>query len=45
MVSMINHCIGNEEDNVKGRQMPVHYTYREGRLSRFKRLGPNLVKP
>ncbi|MDP6328933.1 MAG: thiamine pyrophosphate-dependent dehydrogenase E1 component subunit alpha, partial [Candidatus Thalassarchaeaceae archaeon] len=31
MVSMICHCIGNEEDNVKGRQMPVHYTYREGR--------------
>ena len=31
MVSMIRHCIGNEEDNVKGRQMPVHYTYREGR--------------
>tara|TARA_B100000965_G_scaffold388019_1_gene392117 strand:+ start:3883 stop:5130 length:1248 start_codon:yes stop_codon:yes gene_type:complete len=32
MVSMINHCIGNEEDNVKGRQMPVHYTYRDGRF-------------
>ena len=31
MVSMINHCIGNVEDNVKGRQMPVHYTYKEGR--------------
>ena len=31
MVSMICHCIGNELDNVKGRQMPVHYTYREGR--------------
>ena len=30
MVSMMNHCIGNEEDNVKGRQMPVHYTYRDG---------------
>ena len=27
MVSMICHCIGNEMDNVKGRQMPVHYTY------------------
>lgn len=25
MVSMICHCIGNVEDNVKGRQMPVHY--------------------
>lgn len=32
MVSMINHCIGNVEDNVKGRQMPVHYTYKEGRF-------------
>ncbi|MAR42109.1 MAG: 3-methyl-2-oxobutanoate dehydrogenase (2-methylpropanoyl-transferring) subunit alpha [Euryarchaeota archaeon] len=32
MVSMICHCIGNEEDNVKGRQMPVHYTYKEGRF-------------
>ena len=28
MVSMICHCIGNEEDNIKGRQMPVHYSYR-----------------
>jgi 2-oxoisovalerate dehydrogenase E1 component alpha subunit len=32
MVSMICHCIGNEEDNVKGRQMPVHYTWKEGRF-------------
>ncbi len=32
MVSMICHCIGNEMDNVKGRQMPVHYTYRDGRF-------------
>ena len=31
MVSMICHCIGNVEDNVKGRQMPVHYTYKKGR--------------
>ena len=31
MVSMISRCIGNVEDNVKGRQMPVHYTYKEGR--------------
>ncbi len=30
MVSMICHCIGNIEDNVKGRQMPVHYTYKDG---------------
>ena len=28
---MINHCIGNIEDNIKGRQMPVHYSYRDGR--------------
>ncbi|HIE64163.1 MAG: 3-methyl-2-oxobutanoate dehydrogenase (2-methylpropanoyl-transferring) subunit alpha [Methanobacteriota archaeon] len=32
MVSMICHCIGNEEDNVKGRQMPVHYTWKDGRF-------------
>ncbi|HJM18654.1 MAG TPA: thiamine pyrophosphate-dependent dehydrogenase E1 component subunit alpha [Candidatus Thalassarchaeaceae archaeon] len=32
MISMICHCIGNEEDNIKGRQMPVHYSYREGRF-------------
>ena len=32
MVSMICHCIGNELDNAKGRQMPVHYTYKEGRF-------------
>ena len=32
MVSMICHCIGNTEDNVRGRQMPVHYTWREGRF-------------
>ena len=30
MVSMICHCIGNVEDNIKGRQMPVHYSYRDG---------------
>jgi len=32
LVSMINHCVGNIEDNVKGRQMPVHYTWKEGRF-------------
>ena len=32
MVSMICHCIGNKEDNIKGRQMPVHYSYRKGRF-------------
>ena len=30
MVSMICHCIGNTEDNIKGRQMPVHYSWKEG---------------
>ena len=29
---MICHCLSNAEDNVKGRQMPVHYTYKEGRF-------------
>ena len=32
MVSMICHWIGNTEDNVRGRQMPVHYTWKEGRF-------------
>ena len=32
MVSMICHCIGNTEDNVRGRQMPVHYTWKQGRF-------------
>ena len=32
MVSMICHCIGNTEDNVRGLQMPVHYTWKEGRF-------------
>lgn len=30
MVDMICHCIGNVRDNVKGRQMPVHYSWKEG---------------
>ncbi|GIT75412.1 MAG: hypothetical protein Ct9H300mP30_4740 [Methanobacteriota archaeon] len=32
MVSMICHCLGNVEDNIKGRQMPVHYSYKDGRF-------------
>ena len=32
MVSMICHCIGNTEDNIRGRQMPVHYSWKEGNL-------------
>ena len=27
---MISHCITNSNDNVKGRQMPVHYSWKEG---------------
>ena len=32
---MICHCIGNTEDNVKGRQMPVHYLGNLDALFRF----------
>jgi len=30
IVDMICHCITNSKDNVKGRQMPVHYSWKEG---------------
>ena len=30
MVDMMCHCISNARDNLKGRQLPVHYTWREG---------------
>ncbi len=30
MVDMASHCMSNERDNLKGRQLPVHYTWREG---------------
>ncbi len=30
LVDMICHCITNVKDNVKGRQMPVHYSWKEG---------------
>jgi len=30
MVDMAAHCMSNERDNLKGRQLPVHYTWREG---------------
>ena len=30
LVDMMCHCISNQRDNVKGRQMPVHYSWREG---------------
>lgn len=32
MVDMMCHCISNSRDNLKGRQLPVHYTWREGNL-------------
>ena len=32
LVDMICHCIGNVRDNVKGRQMPVHYSWKEGNI-------------
>jgi 2-oxoisovalerate dehydrogenase E1 component alpha subunit len=32
MVDMICHCIGNVKDVVKGRQMPIHYTYKAGNI-------------
>lgn len=30
IVDMMCHCISNERDNLKGRQLPVHYTWAEG---------------
>jgi len=27
--AMFDNCFGNEADNARGRQMPVHYTFRE----------------
>ena len=30
IVEMMCHCISNSRDNLKGRQLPVHYTWREG---------------
>ena len=30
MVDMMCHCISNSRDNLKGRQLPVHYTWKEG---------------
>lgn len=29
MVKMAHQCFGNVEDNTKGRQMPVHYSFRD----------------
>jgi len=30
MVDMMCHCISNSRDNLKGRQLPVHYSWAEG---------------
>ncbi len=30
MVDMMCHCLSNAKDNLKGRQLPVHYTWAEG---------------
>ncbi len=30
LVDMMCHCISNARDNLKGRQLPVHYTWAEG---------------
>ncbi len=30
MVEMMNHCLSNAKDPLKGRQLPVHYTWAKG---------------
>lgn len=30
IIDMMCHCISNSRDNLKGRQLPVHYTWAEG---------------
>ncbi|PHS22292.1 MAG: 3-methyl-2-oxobutanoate dehydrogenase (2-methylpropanoyl-transferring) subunit alpha [Robiginitomaculum sp.] len=30
MVAMMCHCLSNAKDNLKGRQLPIHYTWKEG---------------
>ena len=32
LVQMMSQCIGNQQDNCKGRQMPVHYSWKENGL-------------
>jgi 2-oxoisovalerate dehydrogenase E1 component alpha subunit len=29
MLRMVNQCYGNQADEIKGRQMPVHYSFRD----------------
>lgn len=32
LLDMANQCVGNRGDNSKGRQMPVHYSWRKGNI-------------
>jgi 2-oxoisovalerate dehydrogenase E1 component alpha subunit len=32
LVDMMCHCISNSRDNLKGRQLPVHYTWADGNV-------------
>lgn len=32
IVDMMCHCISNSRDNLKGRQLPVHYTWADGKF-------------
>jgi 2-oxoisovalerate dehydrogenase E1 component alpha subunit len=32
LLQMMSQCIGNQQDNSKGRQMPVHYTWKKCNL-------------
>ncbi|MDA7980012.1 MAG: thiamine pyrophosphate-dependent dehydrogenase E1 component subunit alpha [Pirellulales bacterium] len=32
LLDMACQCIGNTRDNAKGRQMPVHYSWRQGKI-------------
>ena len=43
--AMFDNCFGNSGDLAKGRQMPVHYTYREGNtLSISSPIGTQIVQ-
>ena len=42
--AMLDNCFGNVGDNAKGRQMPVHYTFRDvGMLSISSPIGTQIV--
>jgi 2-oxoisovalerate dehydrogenase E1 component alpha subunit len=32
MLEMMCHCIGNQRDGSRGRQMPIHYSWKKGNL-------------